>query len=97
VWEALGVDGVSYGAVSVEVDGAIPWPDDDAGGLLRDWVMHDVGIGAPGSTVSGDATRAPGTSGVAGLGVMRVGTMGTMSPRLSRKEQGAYHESAHLA
>jgi hypothetical protein len=25
------------------------------------------------------------------------GTMGTTSPRLGREEQGAYHESAHLA
>jgi hypothetical protein len=66
VREVMGADGASLGAVSVKVDGAIPRPGDDAGGLLWDWVMHDAGIGAPGGAVSGDATPAPGSSGVAG-------------------------------
>jgi hypothetical protein len=30
VREAPGADGVLLGAISVEVDGAIPWPGDDA-------------------------------------------------------------------
>jgi hypothetical protein len=49
VREVMGADGTSLGAVSVKVDGAIPRPGDDAGGLFWDWVMHGAGIGAPGS------------------------------------------------
>jgi hypothetical protein len=66
VQEALGANGTSLGAVSVEVDGASLQPDDDIGGLLRDWVMFTVGIGAPGTTTSGDAIPAPGSSSAAG-------------------------------
>jgi hypothetical protein len=59
VHEALGADGMSVGAVSVEADGASPWPGDGAKGWLRDWVMCGTDIGAPGSAAMGDTMPAP--------------------------------------
>jgi hypothetical protein len=58
VLEAPGADGALLGTASIEVDGANPWPGDDARGLLRDWVMPGASIGAPGSVATSDATPA---------------------------------------
>jgi hypothetical protein len=55
VQEATGVDGMSLGAISVEVD--------------QDWMMRSIDIGTPRSVVLGDATLAPKSLGTLGQGV----------------------------
>jgi hypothetical protein len=64
-----GADGASPGVVNVDVDGANPRPDDDAGGSLWGLVMRGVDIGIPRSSTLGDATLAHGSLGIVGLGV----------------------------
>jgi hypothetical protein len=69
VREAPGADGVLLGAVSVEVDGTTPRPNDDIEGLLWDWMMCGTSLGAPGSATPGDVTPPPRSSGPTGPGV----------------------------
>jgi hypothetical protein len=67
VQEMSGDDGALLGAVSIEVDGAIPQPGNDARGSLWDSVMHGASIGAPRSTALGDVTTTPESSGITDL------------------------------
>jgi hypothetical protein len=70
VREAPGADGVSLGVGGIQVDGASPSQVMTLGGLLWDWVMHGADIGASESSTQGDATLAPGSLGVVGLGYL---------------------------
>jgi hypothetical protein len=72
-----GADGASPGVVNVDMDGASPRPDDDAGGSLWGLVMRGVDIGIPRSSTLGDATLAHGSLGIVGLGVSRLLLLGS--------------------
>jgi hypothetical protein len=74
VWEASSTNGTLHGAISTEVDGASPRPGDGSGGLLQDWVMRGIGIGAPRNVASGDVTLATGSLGAIGAGGIRAAT-----------------------
>jgi hypothetical protein len=56
------------GANSVEADEADPRPNDDAGGLPHDLVVHGVGPGMPVCTGPGDVAPPPRVLGCHGSG-----------------------------
>jgi hypothetical protein len=57
---------VPLGAISTKADGVDPQPSDDAGSPLYNLVVHGASLGTPERTNSGDAIKAPGSSGAEG-------------------------------
>jgi hypothetical protein len=59
VREVRGADGMSLGAIGVEVDGVGPCPGEDARGSLHDLVMHGADLGMARSIAPGGWGRPP--------------------------------------
>jgi hypothetical protein len=58
--------------ISVGVDGADPWPGDDARSLRCDLVLHGASPSTPRHTVLSDVVPAPGFLGATSPGVARL-------------------------
>jgi hypothetical protein len=83
VREELNVDATSLSIVSVEVDGAGPWPGNDARGPCRDLVVCGTGLGMPRSAALGDAIPTPeslGTTGPRATGLFLPGSISSPLP-----------------
>jgi hypothetical protein len=97
VLEEHDANGMSLGAVSVEVDGAGPRSCDDAGGLSRNLVVRGVGLGMPGSAAPGDAIPAPESSGAVGPGATGLLLPGSPDSPLPPIDWGQVEDNAEFA
>jgi hypothetical protein len=59
-------DATPLGTNNIKVDGVDPRPDDNAGGLRRNIVVHGAGPGMPGCIALDNMVPAPGSSGAVG-------------------------------